>query len=145
MAMRGWESVGADDLARLRAGGGAAKPAAADRPASGRRASPEAEFQAAVVQLATWAGWKTLHHFDSRRTAPGWPDLVLVRAERMIAAELKVGRNTTTDDQRAWLRALSPVPGVEAVVWRPDAAPRAERWFGLVETLESGEIERRLR
>ena len=43
----------------------------------------EAEFQAQVVELARLRGWRTHHHYDSRRSTPGWPDLVMVRRGRM--------------------------------------------------------------
>ena len=56
----------------------------------------EADFQAAVIDLAEAQGWKVAHFHDSRRWVPthfgggkwvgdaqakGWPDLVLVRGE----------------------------------------------------------------
>ena len=39
----------------------------------------EKKFQAAVLQIANMYGWLAYHTHDSRRSAPGFPDLVLVR------------------------------------------------------------------
>lgn len=81
---------------------------------------PEASFMATVVELAQWRGWRSYHTFDSRRSAPGWPDVVLVRGDRMIAAELKTNRGRVSTAQAEWLAALSRIAGVECHIWRPD-------------------------
>ena len=82
----------------------------------------EAQFQESVVQLAAWHGWAMWHDFDSRRNmAGGWPDLFLSRPPRIIVAELKVGKNTTTAEQREWLQRFADC-GIEAAVFRPDRA-----------------------
>ena len=87
----------------------------------------EAQFQETIEQLAAWHGWAAWHDQDSRRNNPGWPDLFLVRPPQIIAAELKVGRRTTTLGQREWLQRFADC-GLAAVVMRPDPAPRAEQW-----------------
>ncbi|PZR64179.1 MAG: VRR-NUC domain-containing protein [Chloroflexi bacterium] len=79
----------------------------------------ERELQAAVLQLAAHHGWRTIHHFDSRRTSPGWPDLIFVRGDRMIAWELKSEKGRLTKAQRDWLNALSQVRYVDVAVVRP--------------------------
>ena len=62
----------------------------------------------------------------------GFPDLVLVRGEtssqrgRVIFAELKVGRNNLSYDQREWFRCLRN-SGAEVYVWRPEAWNDIER------------------
>lgn len=78
----------------------------------------EKTFQSQVVQLARLCGWRVYHTHDSRRSAPGFPDLFLVRAEKALAAELKVGRNRPTPEQTAWLESLNRA-GVRAVLWTP--------------------------
>ncbi len=80
---------------------------------------PEASFMRTVVDLAAWRGWRSYHVHDSRRSAPGWPDLALVRGDRMIAAELKTRTGRVSTAQAEWLGALGQVPGIEAHVWRP--------------------------
>lgn len=120
----------------------------------------EAQFQASVIQLATLTGWRVYHHSRSDKGlrggpgALGFPDLILVKrfddAGRtlLIAAELKVGKRTTTDDQIQWLEHFHHVSDTSVgVVWRPDAAPARELWPS-VETSEGpnfGAIGRRLR
>jgi len=98
----------------------------------------EAEFLSQVIQLARLYHWRVSHFRPGRTARGGWrtavqgdagfPDLVLVR-ERVVMAELKVGRNKTTPEQDAWLRAFNEA-GVLAVVWRP------EDWNEIREILE---------
>ena len=52
----------------------------------------EKEFQRLVVDYATLHGWMHYHTHDSRRSTPGFPDLVLVR-ERIIFAEQRIRRS----------------------------------------------------
>ena len=107
----------------------------------------EKAFQEQVIQLAKLCGFFPYHTRDSRRSAAGFPDLILIRSGSLIAAELKVGTNTTTTAQYGWLAAFDQVTGCVALVWRPNAPPKAEKWWR-VETSEGadwGAIGRRLR
>lgn len=84
----------------------------------------EAGFQATVVQLAELHGWRLYHTHDSRRSNPGFPDLVLVRDGVLIFAELKSETGRVSPAQTEWLAALEHVereaPGVVSThVWRP--------------------------
>jgi len=82
---------------------------------------PEKQFQASVAQLARMRRWETYHTYDSRRSNPGFPDLVLVRAPRIIFAELKTLKGKLTASQERWIAALSACPeAVEVYVWRPN-------------------------
>ena len=92
----------------------------------------ERELQQAVLDCARLFGWRAYHTFDSRRSARGFPDVVLVRPPRLLAAELKAEHGRLTLEQHRWLDALRACPGVEAVEWRP------HDWT-------SGAIERALR
>lgn len=74
----------------------------------------EREFQAQVVQAAEALGYLCYHTHDSRRSAPGFPDLIMVRGYRLIALELKVGRRRPTPEQLVWLHALREVWQVDA-------------------------------
>ncbi len=80
---------------------------------------PEAQFQTSVVNLARIFHWRAYHTRDSRGSAAGFPDLVLVRRPRVIFAELKSAKGTLTIDQVAWLDDLERCSGVETYVWRP--------------------------
>jgi hypothetical protein len=87
--------------------------------AAGLWCPTERQFQAAVVALAQWCDWRTFHPWLSVHSAGGWPDLVLLRGERLICAELKVGNRQPTLLQRAWLDELAAVRGVESYCWHP--------------------------
>jgi VRR-NUC domain len=86
----------------------------------------EAQFQASVVKYAELMGWRTHHHYDSRRSSTGLPDLLLVRRPRVVWAELKSERGRLTDDQRAWIAELRAC-GQEAYIWRPSMWQDVER------------------
>lgn len=97
---------------------------------------PERAWTAQVLALAAIHGWKRAHfrpaRTKDRRTGQdtwrtpvqgdgvGFPDLLLLRGNRLIAAELK------TDDaprdlpaaQAEWLRAFQDA-GAETYAWRP--------------------------
>lgn len=78
----------------------------------------EKQFLQTVRDLARWARWRVYHTFNSRRSEPGFPDLVLLRGKEMIAAELKTDTGRVTLAQREWLNALQTA-GVETAIWRP--------------------------
>lgn len=78
----------------------------------------EKDWQAQVLDLMHTYGWMTYHTFDSRRSEPGFPDIIAVRGGRQIAAELKRDNGIVTPEQIAWLEALRDT-GVETYVWRP--------------------------
>lgn len=109
----------------------------------------EKQFQASIVKLASLLRWHVYHTHDSRHSPAGFPDLILLRGSRMIVAEVKVGKNVTTDAQREWLMWFH-FAGAESVLWRPDAAPKREKWTFKRETAAKrgkwvfGDIERRL-
>lgn len=77
----------------------------------------EKEWQEQVIELAGYYRWLVYHTYDSRRSAKGFPDLVLVR-EHVIFAELKTDRGRLSVDQRRWLEALRAA-GQIAELWRP--------------------------
>lgn len=77
----------------------------------------EAELQTNVMQMAKVLGWLTYHTHDSRRSPRGFPDLVMVRGERLIFAELKRQNGKYRPGQREWLAALDRV--AESYTWRP--------------------------
>ena len=98
----------------------------------------EAQLQAAVIECARRLHYDVYHTYTSRRSEPGFPDLVLIRKDpriglpsRFIVAELKAPGGRVSPDQERWLRNFEAM-GVPAYVWRPS------HWL-------SGEIERALR
>lgn len=81
-------------------------------------AMSEDQLLAEVRELAATFGWMTYHTHDSRRSEPGFPDLVLIRGDRVLYRELKTNRGRLTPEQSAWLGALNEA-GCEGGLWRP--------------------------
>jgi hypothetical protein len=79
----------------------------------------ERQLQDAILELAHLLGWRSYHTFDSRHSAAGFPDLVLVRGGRLIFAELKKGNEQLSREQAEWKRALERA-GEVVYVWRPE-------------------------
>jgi hypothetical protein len=86
----------------------------------------ERAFQSQVVRYARLAGWAVYHTYDSRRSQPGFPDLVLVRRPRIVWAELKSQRGKVTTEQQAWIDELRACDQ-EVHVWRPSDWRTVER------------------
>ena len=99
-------------------------------------AMTEGELEALVEQTFRLGGWLVFHTRDSRRSEPGFPDIVAVRAPIVLFAELKGpsgkvkarprptrrGRRELPT-QADWLASLRGCPGVETFVWRPEDWP----------------------
>lgn len=102
----------------------------------------EAGFQAHVIGLARAYGWRVYHAPDNRpagRTgrpqrlaapeAVGFPDLVLVRAPRLLFVELKAERGRLGPGQAEWLDELGHA-GAEVAVWKPSDWERVQAALG---------------
>jgi hypothetical protein len=86
----------------------------------------EKDFQAQVLDFARLSGWRCYHTHDSRRSAAGFPDLVMVRPPVVLFAELKAEGGRVRPEQRGWLGVLERCPGVVVRLWRPDDWPEIE-------------------
>ena len=97
----------------------------------------EAEFQEFVIDFAELHQWRVWHIADSRRQVrpgvfvgdtrfAGFPDLTMVRGQRLIFAELKSETGRIRPAQRQTLDLLRAVPGVQAGIWRPSDWPDLE-------------------
>ena len=103
----------------------------------------EKEFQTRVIEWAQGRGWLVAHFMYSAvlrrdgsvtyRTAvaadgKGFPDLVLVRGDRLLFAELKSAKGRVRPDQDRWLLALTGTLA-SVFIWRP------EQWDEIAEVL----------
>jgi len=83
----------------------------------------EKHFMGRVQRAAKVFGWAVFHQLDSVGTAPGFPDLVLIKPPRVIFAELKSEHGRLRLSQRLVLSLLARCPGVETYTWRPSDEP----------------------
>jgi hypothetical protein len=99
------------------------------------RSQTEAEFTSQVIGFARLMGWRCVHFRPAMNRrgqwmtamqgdGVGWPDLVLVR-NRLVTAELKVGRNKLRPEQKRWAEWLERA-GVPCYQWRPEDWPEIE-------------------
>jgi hypothetical protein len=89
----------------------------------------EQVFTAQVIELARRLGW-LVAHFRSAMTkrgrwvtavqgdGVGFPDLVCLRHDRAIIAELKAAKGKTTAEQEMWLAAARSAK-FEVYLWKP--------------------------
>jgi VRR-NUC domain len=89
------------------------------------QALTEEQWLWTVTDLALRLGWQSYHTRDSRRSQPGFPDLVLIN-ERVIFAELKAEGGRLGPWQRHWLKRLYQA-NAEVYVWRPSDWDEAQR------------------
>ena len=81
----------------------------------------ERSFQTQVVALFKAQGWIAYHTHDSRRSEPGFPDLVLVHVNRgIVFAELKREKGKVSEAQQRWIDYLTEAGG-RVFVWRPSS------------------------
>lgn len=98
------------------------------------REMSEKQFQQRVVDMARTTGWLTYHTYNSRRSEPGFPDLVMVHpTERrpVIFAELKRETGKVSMEQKRWINALRSAfelldRHVVIEIWRPADLPRIQ-------------------
>lgn len=82
------------------------------------RGPTEDAWQRQVLDIATAYGWWAHHEYDSRRGTSGLPDLILLRAPRLVFAELKTNTGRVRPEQRQVMTDLA-ASGVEVGLWRP--------------------------
>lgn len=81
----------------------------------------ERVFQGHVVELARSLGFSLVYHtYDSRRSQPGFPDLVLVNPGRgrLLFRELKSAKERISGEQKRWGDGFRAV-GADFDFWRP--------------------------
>lgn len=105
----------------------------------------ERAWMGEVLQLARvfkWAAWhdnatnaprrcpRCRAEIHLPRNVAGWPDLLLIRGDTLIVAELKADRGRTTPEQEGWLAAFRQVRRVVVAVWRPRDAEAVAKVLG---------------
>jgi len=84
----------------------------------------ERELQANVIEMAERLGLLVFHPYDSRRSLPGFPDLVVVGKRSVYFVELKRQNGRLRPEQQAWRDRLAAVEeadgSVKHFVWRPN-------------------------
>src|SRR3546814_12221779 len=96
------------------------------------RDMPERDLLEQVRHAARTLGLRIYHTHDSRRSEPGFPDLVIVGGHGALWRELKTQRGRLTPDQQDWLDSIH-IAGQAAAVWRPAdllAGPDADQMRG---------------
>lgn len=91
-----------------------------------RASQSEREFERAVVEFATLAGFECFHVNDARRFWPGYPDWTAFAPGRIVWFELKRAGETLRPAQATW-QARIRASGGEAYVWRPEDWDEIER------------------
>lgn len=95
----------------------------------------ESEWQTQIVDLAHLNGWRHLHvrrsigrgqRWTTTTNVVGWPDLLLWHEsdQRVLAIELKVGKNAPTVEQIEVLGSLRAA-GIETAILWPDMLDEA--------------------
>lgn len=78
----------------------------------------EKDWQQVIIDAARLLGWSVFHPYDSRRSAPGFPDLTMVKGDRLVFVEVKTERGKETPAQESWSTMLA-LAGAEVYLWRP--------------------------
>jgi hypothetical protein len=81
----------------------------------------ESQFQQQVIDLAKLHGYRLIYHtHNSRRSAPGFPDLVMINElhGRALFRELKTDVGRMAIAQLDWMTGMTRA-GLNAGVWRP--------------------------
>lgn len=81
-------------------------------------AMKEKELLEQVRKACRMLGLHTYHTHDSRRSEPGFPDLVICGDNGVLYRELKTQKGRLTGPQNYWLERLTRA-GQDAAVWRP--------------------------
>ena len=97
----------------------AIKQSSGSAPTQGDKMMTEKQFQGMVEQLAKTLGWKIYHTWRSFHSVKGYPDLTMVRDDKLIFAELKREGAKLSPEQREWLATLDKVPSVKTYCWHP--------------------------
>lgn len=96
----------------------------------------EKAFTAQVIALARWHKWRVAHFRPGMTQRGRWitavsgdgvgfPDLIMLRHNRRIMAELKAAKGKTTIEQAKWLESAR-IADFEVYIWRPENIEQIE-------------------
>jgi Holliday junction resolvase len=96
--------------------------------------TPERDYQRTIVELLDALGWASCHTYPLRTehgwrtgtTAKGWPDLVALRGEYVVAIEVKSDTGRVQPEQLTWLQLFAELGSGRAWI----VSPRLD--FGLL-------------
>lgn len=93
------------------------------------RTASETDLQRVTMRYGRDHGWRAHHSLPARvkenrwvtalQGDPGIMDCIMVRGGRLVVAELKREKGSTSPAQDGWLDAFRLVPCAEVYVWRP--------------------------
>lgn len=86
------------------------------------RAMSESTLQNHTLKYVGLRQLLAYHTHDSRRSEPGWPDLVIVGDNGVLFRELKSKVGRVSKEQRMWMQAME-LAGLDVGVWRPEDWP----------------------
>lgn len=78
----------------------------------------EKDLMQAILDAACLLGWRCYHVFDSRRSVPGFPDIVCLKDGRCVVYETKTATGKPTPAQLDWLADFNAA-GIPAKIVRP--------------------------
>lgn len=101
-------------------------------------AMSESDLLFYATGLCDW--FKVLHYHthDSRRSEPGFPDLVIV-GRKILYRELKTERGELTPEQRRWSAKIIAAGG-DWQLWRPSDMLRMEAQIGRISLITDTDI-----
>lgn len=86
----------------------------------------EKDFQSRVTDMCDWLGLRYYHTYDSRRSNPGFPDLVIMGPHHVIFVELKATKGRVSKAQQEWIDGLGRA-GQDAYIWYPEDWPVVQK------------------
>ena len=107
----------------------------------GKQKISESDFLNTIIEYAQLRGWLCAH-FRSVKVqrqdgsvyyqtpvqaeGKGYPDLCLVRGDRLVFAEVKAISGRVSQEQKEWLEALTHTGKCEVYVWQPNDWDKVE-------------------
>jgi hypothetical protein len=89
-------------------------------------AMPEDVLLQHIRATARRLGFVSYHTRNSRKSDPGFPDLLCCNGTRILAIETKSATGKVTSEQALWLSMLQQTGKVETYVLRPADLPQIE-------------------